>query len=229
MRRKSYKSLIETQPVRHAKSARAHISKPRPGRTRRDPAQERSRQTVDAIVEAAGQLLVEHGKIGVTTNAVAERAGVSIGSLYQYFLNKEAILAALQERHRDQVMPLIQHALARLADPGLDMVDGMVGLMRAMADLHEDAPERLRAISQELREEISGREMQSFTEATTKILAARFSRTEDSVRPVAWLACVTLGNLGRTLVHHPPALDVEQLLAALADMLRGLFARIQLR
>src|ERR1017187_3771063 len=102
-------------PARSA-TALAHISEPRQGlRARRDPAQERSRQTVDAIVEAAGRLLVEHGRLGVTTNAVAERAGVSIGSLYQYFPNKEAIFAALQERHRDQVMPLIQHTLARPA------------------------------------------------------------------------------------------------------------------
>ncbi len=179
---------------------------------------------MDAIVEAAGRLLVEHGRLGVTTNAVAERAGVSIGSLYQYFPNKEAIFAALQERHRDQVMPLIQHTLARLADPGLDMVDVMVGLTRAMAELHADAPARLRAISEELQEEISGAEIQSFSEATTRIFATRFNRTEDSVRPMAWLACVTLGNVGRTLVHHPPALDVEQLLTALAGMLQGLFA-----
>ena len=41
---------------------------------------------------------------------------------------------------------------------------------------------------------------------------------------MAWLACVTLGNVGRALVHHPPALDIEQLLAALAGMLRGLIA-----
>ena len=227
MNGKRRKTPIGTQQVRHTKAARAHISQPRLDlRTRRDPAQERSRQTVDAIVEAAGQLLVEHGRIGVTTNAVAERAGASIGSVYQYFPNKEAIFAALQERHRDQVMPLIQHTIARLGDPGLDVADAMVGLMRAMAELHADAPERLRAISQELHEEISGAEIQAFSEATTKILATRFNRTEDDVRPIAWLACVTLGNVGRTLVHHPPALDVEQLLAALAGMLRGLFATV---
>jgi AcrR family transcriptional regulator len=225
MNGKRRKTPIGTQQVRHTKASRAHISQPRLDlRARRDPAQERSRQTVDAIVEAAGQLLVEHGRIGVTTNAVAERAGASIGSVYQYFPNKEAIFAALQERHRDQVMPLIQHTIARLGDPGLDVADAMVGLMRAMAELHADAPERLRAISQELHEEISGAEIQAFSEATTKILATRFNRTEDDVRPIAWLACVTLGNVGRTLVHHPPALDVEQLLAALAGMLRGLFA-----
>jgi AcrR family transcriptional regulator len=227
MNGKRRKTPIGTQQVRHTKASRAHISQPRLDlRARRDPAQERSRQTVDAIVEAAGQLLVEHGRIGVTTNVVAERAGASIGSVYQYFPNKEAIFASLQERHRDQVMPLIQHTIARLGDPGLDVVDAMVGLVRAMAELHADAPERLRAISQELHEEISGAEIQAFSEATTKILATRFNRTEDDVRPIAWLACVTLGNVGRTLVHHPPALDVEQLLAALAGMLRGLFATV---
>jgi len=104
------------------------------------------------------------------------------------------------------------------------MVDVLVGLMRAMAELHADAPARLRAISEELHEEILSAELQSFAEATTRILATRCNRTEDSVRPMAWLACVTLGNVGRALVHHPPALDVEQLLAAIAGMLRGLFA-----
>ena len=227
MNGKPRKTLLGTQQARHAKTARARISEPRLGRgARRDPAQERSRQTVNCIVEAAGRLLVEHGRLGVTTNAVAEHAGVSIGSLYQYFPDKDAIFATLQERHRDQVIPLIQHTLARLADPGLDMVDVMVGLMRAMAELHADAPARLRAISEELHEEVSDAEIQSFSEATTKILATRLDRTEDEVRPTAWLACTTLGNVGRTLVHRPPALDIEQLLAALAGMLRGLFAKM---
>jgi AcrR family transcriptional regulator len=227
MNGKPHKTPIGTRRARPTKAARAHISEPPPDLSaRRDPAQERSRQTVDAIVEAAGRLLVEHGRRGVTTNAVAERAGVSIGSIYQYFPNKEAIFASLQERHRDQVMPLVQHTLDRLADPSLDMVDVIVGLMRAMAELHADAPARLRAISEELHEELSDSEIQSFSEVTTKILAARFNRPEDDVRPIAWLACVTMGNVGRTLVHQPPALDVEHLLVALAGMLRGLFATI---
>jgi AcrR family transcriptional regulator len=216
--------------VRQAKAARAHISEPRLDRmARRNPSQGRSRQTVDAIVEAAAQLLVEHGRAGVTTNAVAERAGVSIGSLYQYFPNKEAIFASLQERHRDQVVPLIQHTMTRLADPGVDMVDAMVGLMRAMAELHVEAPERLQAISRELREEIPAPDLQAFSNAMTKLLAARFSRTEDSVRPMAWLTCETLANVGRTLVHRPPALNLDRLLEALADMLRGLFATLYQR
>lgn len=66
-------------------------------------------------------------------------------------------------------------------------------------------------------------EILSLTDATTKILAARLGGSLESIRPTAWLACMTLTHVGRTLVHDPPAVDMDALLAALARMLRGLF------
>jgi AcrR family transcriptional regulator len=63
------------------------------------PEQDRSRATVEAIVEAAAHILVKHGYDAFTTNRVAEKAGVSIGSLYQYFPNKDSLLAELMRRH----------------------------------------------------------------------------------------------------------------------------------
>jgi AcrR family transcriptional regulator len=63
---------------------------------RKIPAQRRSRVTVDAIIQASTYILTEVDWEGLTTNAIAERAGVNIGSLYQYFPNKEAIVAELQ-------------------------------------------------------------------------------------------------------------------------------------
>lgn len=66
---------------------------------RKAPEQDRSRATVKAIVEAAAHILVKHGYDAFTTNRVAERAGVSIGSLYQYFPNKDALLSELMRRH----------------------------------------------------------------------------------------------------------------------------------
>lgn len=62
---------------------------------RKAPRQARSAETVRAIVEAAARILEQGGLGGFTTNAVAERAGVSIGSLYQYFPGKEALIGAL--------------------------------------------------------------------------------------------------------------------------------------
>lgn len=70
---------------------------------RKIPSQTRALRTVDDILEAALQLLERDGEKGFNTNAVAERAGVSIGTLYRYFPDKGAILAALASREMDQV------------------------------------------------------------------------------------------------------------------------------
>jgi AcrR family transcriptional regulator len=64
---------------------------------RKRPLQNRSKATVDTILTATARILIKLGFDGLTTNAVAEAAGVSIGSLYQYFPNKEALVAALIE------------------------------------------------------------------------------------------------------------------------------------
>ncbi len=66
---------------------------------RKKPRQRRSQQTVAAILEAAARILVDDGYAKLTTNHVAEVAGVSIGSLYQYFPNKQALVLALAESH----------------------------------------------------------------------------------------------------------------------------------
>ena len=64
----------------------------------RKPAQSRSRQSFAAIVEASAQVLEEQGYKGATTNRIAERAGVSVGTLYQYFRSKDEIFTALIEK-----------------------------------------------------------------------------------------------------------------------------------
>lgn len=70
---------------------------------RKQPRQARSRALVDAILDAAAHILSRHGREALTTNAVAVKAGVSIGSLYQYFPNREAVIAAVAERHGHMV------------------------------------------------------------------------------------------------------------------------------
>jgi AcrR family transcriptional regulator len=79
-------------------------------RSRRDPKQLRSRAIVDAIVEAGRQLVAQEGASSLTTNRIAERAGVSIGSLYRYFPNKQAILAAIYDADTGQQVADIRAA-----------------------------------------------------------------------------------------------------------------------
>jgi len=90
---------------------------------RRSPKQARSRATWDAILEAASQILERDGPAGFNTAAVAERAGVSIGTLYQYFPDKQAILLAAAEREMGrEATPSRREALMRALINFLDSV-----------------------------------------------------------------------------------------------------------
>ena len=83
-----------------------------PTKPRKSAQQERSRQTVDALLEAAARILKKEGPTAFTTNRIAEVAGVGIGSLYQYFPNKLAILRDLQEREQSDTLAVIGQFLA---------------------------------------------------------------------------------------------------------------------
>ena len=94
---------------------------------RKLPSQKRAKITVDTILEAAAQVFTELGYAACTTNKIAERAGISIGSLYQYFPNKDAIIVSLTEKmFRD----------------GLDIMEGMFEDMDDMQITHRQIPRR---------------------------------------------------------------------------------------
>jgi AcrR family transcriptional regulator len=107
---------------------------------RKRPRQQRSQDTYEAILDAAVQLFERDGYAAATTNRIAERAGVSIGSLYQYFPNKEALLYALGERHVTHLIGALGGVLAalRAQRPGLEQT--VRRLVEAVADLHRADP-----------------------------------------------------------------------------------------
>lgn len=77
------------------------------------PKQARAKATVNAIIQASAQVLIEAGYAGMSTNVVAERAGVSIGSVYEYFSGKEAIVAAVTTQLVESMLEDMQAALQR--------------------------------------------------------------------------------------------------------------------
>lgn len=79
---------------------------------RKIPSQARSRATLDIILEAAAQLLESVGEGGFNTNALAERAGVSIGTLYRYFPDKQSIIAALARQEKAAFERAVESVLA---------------------------------------------------------------------------------------------------------------------
>lgn len=78
---------------------------------RKNPRQERAQATVASILEASAHILVEHGHGALNTNQIAMRAGVSVGSLYQYFPNKEAIMTELIRQKRERMLTGVDMAL----------------------------------------------------------------------------------------------------------------------
>ncbi|RUL68682.1 TetR/AcrR family transcriptional regulator [Dyella choica] len=120
----------------HRMIGNAHIS------SRRIPRQQRSRQTVEAVLAAVPLVMKRHGAAAITTNRIAEVAGVSIGSLYQYFPDKKSVFHALHERHVGDVRNMLErhmaaHKSSSFSELVVDLVEELVDLHSVDAPLHE--------------------------------------------------------------------------------------------
>jgi AcrR family transcriptional regulator len=103
----------------------------RPATTpRRTPRQERARFTVTALLDATARVVVQHGYHGASTNRIARVAGVNIGSVYQYFPSKEALVAALIDRHLEHVSRVLAASVAESEGAPLSVA------VRAMVQAH---------------------------------------------------------------------------------------------
>lgn len=106
---------------------------------RREPRQRRARQTVDAILEAVVKIVKRSGIKAVTTNRVAEVAGVSIGSVYQYFPDKRAMFIALHEKHIEEINRLVNETIVEHAHSSL--AELIRAVVNAMVEAHASDPE----------------------------------------------------------------------------------------
>ncbi len=105
-------------------------------RPRKLPSQRRSRETVAVLLEAAARVLSSQGYAGATTNRIAAKAGVSIGSLYEYFPNKDSLLVALMEAHIAEGQRILSAAADLALRPGTRLRDAVGRFVRAMIELH---------------------------------------------------------------------------------------------
>ena len=103
-------------------------------KSRRAPRQERAKDTIALILESAGRVLVELGYAGTTTNHIAKKAGISIGSLYQYFDGKEEIISALLTEHTQRAEQVLMAKLGGAA--GLPLEEVIDQTVAAIVDLH---------------------------------------------------------------------------------------------
>src|SRR5215469_2133597 len=121
---------------------------------RRHPKQRRARQTVEAVLDAVIRILKREGIRAITTNRIAEVAGVSIGSVYQYFPDKQAIFVALHRRHIDEIDRMVERTLVDHAASSLD--DLMRAMIEAMLDAHSADPELYQLLATEVPHRADG-------------------------------------------------------------------------
>jgi AcrR family transcriptional regulator len=114
---------------------------------RKAPGQARSKETVNVILEAGARILESEGLHGFNTNAVAAKAGVSVGSLYQYFPNKDAILLALINSFEDATQEAILQALQ--SGKGWPLKTSLKLFVRALVGMHYRRPKLNRVLEAE--------------------------------------------------------------------------------
>jgi len=165
------------------------VAHPRPA-ARREPRQQRSVAMVERIVAAGEAVLAERGYDGASTNHIAARAGISPGSLYQYFPNKAAILDQVLDRYADRLEARVSRAfvaaLARSMSP-----ESVRGVLVAMLDAFDENPRLLSALVEQLPRSEGGRRARfahRIDELMATALAAGQPELSDaSVEAVAWI------------------------------------------
>jgi AcrR family transcriptional regulator len=165
---------------------------------RKLPKQERSQATVEAILTATTRILTERGYDQFTTNRVAELAGVSIGSLYQYFPNKEALIFALGEHHANEMVQLAQHHLEGLEDSSIPEV--LRQIVKAALAAHAVNPKLHRVLHEQIpRSEV----MRQLDEAKMeKLLQSFLAQRCDQLQPKNIdLTVFIVGRTIKTLIH----------------------------
>jgi AcrR family transcriptional regulator len=115
---------------------------------RRRPIQSRAQETVSVIFEATMEVLVGEGEASLTTNRIAERAGVSIGTLYQYFSTREAIIAAMMEQHRSRTMADLEGQLSKLKLANACPRDVLKGFIHTYVQTFAPVDAGMRAVMQ---------------------------------------------------------------------------------
>jgi len=192
---------------------------------RKRPVQARSKATVDAILAAASQVLRTKGYAAATTDRIAERAGVSVGSLYQYFPNKDAVLVALAERHIDTGFELLHQLLVRVGHEELPLDALLRTFVIAMVALHEHEPQLHRILFEEVplpaavRGGLRDRENE-FADGLASLLETHGEVHTSDPRVTSYVLVHAVDALVHNFVLHPPEdMETEELVEEVVQMM----------
>lgn len=189
-------------------------------RPRKIASQGRSRATVDALIEATARILVKDGFDKASTNRIAEVSGVSIGSLYQYFPGKEALVAAVIERHQQQIMQTVRNELTQASTQPLDkamrtFVAVAVAAHRLDPQLHRVLAEQIPRVGKLEKLETFSRE--NFSLFRAYLEGVRDELAVDDLELASFVCVTTIEALTHNAVLHHSKVLTDDRMEALID------------
>lgn len=195
---------------------------------RKKPCQQRSQQMVDILLEASGRVIERHGLANLTTNRVAAEAGVSVGSLYQYFANKQELLEALLEQMALDITRLIDARMAQLLEADVRTAVRLL-LSEVLAFIHSGNG-RYRVLVRHWQQlqalHVVDRLERHLSEVCRRYLVRHIRQFPiDNPMPMLFVMInATLMTLMRHLALDDPPLSDQQLIDELSDMLTAYLA-----
>ncbi|MBY8821772.1 TetR/AcrR family transcriptional regulator [Sphingomonas colocasiae] len=192
---------------------------------RKTPIQSRAKVTSEAILEAAEIIILKDGYDKATTNYIAERAGVSIGSLYQYFPNKDSLLSALIELKVSRLANGVRIILQESMD--LPLADASRRILTYLLDNFREHKVLLYSLSKqtpELVELTRNLSVEKFTHATSRALFERHAgeiTVKDLDRSLNILEIAVLSNIRRYILEEPADLTDEAFIDEMVRLSMG--------
>ena len=187
---------------------------------RKTASQGRSRLTVEALLEATARTLVKHGYDSASTNKIAHTAGVSIGSLYQYFPSKEALVAAVIDRHMHEMLQMVRDTLVKVALRPLE--EAVHELVRVMVEAHRVDPRLHRVLVEQVPrvgqlENIEAIDREVYVLVRAYLDAHRHELGRSDLDLAAFVCVKTVEALTHAAVMQPPQSLGEEKVEAFID------------
>src|SRR5688572_31002507 len=192
-------------------------------RARKSPQQSRSRVTVESILDGAIRVLEQEGSLALTTTRIAQAAGVSVGTLYQYFPNRKSILDALQEREFQRTLSMMQEVMIDSQPGSTDelaraVIRGLFRLYGAAPELHRVLV--IEGLVGEAPEQVKAFDLRMVSLVRSVLTGARLTCRRKNVDAAAFVAYQAVrAAMMAHLLESPPGIDEAALTDELADLL----------
>jgi AcrR family transcriptional regulator len=189
---------------------------------RKKPSQERSTATVEAVLQATARLLAKDGYDRLSTNKIAAAAGVSVGSLYQYFPSKEALVAALADRQRERMIGIVLERLVAHADAPAEV--STRAAIEALIEAHKRDRPLTRAILEQvprigkLKDIVEGVEVQAAGAVRETLGRRAHELRKQNLAMAAWLVSHTVNAAVQASVTGSVPGTEDELVEELVDL-----------